>query len=273
MPNGTQQKQLPVVMCFSGADATGGAGIQADIETIISMGAHACPIITALTVQNTQHLQRFEPVNSTLLIDQARAVLEDISINAFKLGMLGSVDNIKAIHELLHEYPDIPVVLDPILSAGGGGLIADDAMLNAMIELLLPLSTVITPNSIEARKLAGNPGSLDSCANELQKRGCEFVLITGEHEDTEHVENYLYAEQRLLESFRWQRLPHHYHGSGCTLASAIAAMLAQGLDPFIAINEAQQFTWDSLQQAYSLGKGQWHPNRLFWARGEDNEDS
>ena len=270
MPNDTQQKQLPIVMCFSGADATGGAGIQADIETIISMGAHACPLITAMTVQNTQRLQRFEPVNSTLLIEQARAVLEDIPVNAFKLGMLGSVENIKAIHVLLNGYPDVPVVLDPILTAGGGGLITDDAMLNAMIELLLPLTTVITPNSIEARKLAHNLDSLDSCASELQKKGCEFVLITGEHESTEHVENYLYTEQRLLESFHWERLPHHYHGSGCTLASAIAAMLAQGLDPFMAIHEAQQFTWDSLQQAYQFGKGQWHPNLLFWARGEDN---
>lgn len=271
MSQNTKQK-LPVIMCFGGADATGGAGIQADIETIISMGAHACPVITAITVQDTQNLQHFQAVGSTLLIEQARAVLEDIPVQVFKLGMLGSIENIEAIHTLLIDYPDIPVVLDPVLAAGGGTQMTDGAMLDAMVNLLLPLTTVITPNSIEARRLAHNADSLDACAMELQDMGCEFVLITGGHEDTLHVENQLYTNHRLLETFTWERLAHNYHGSGCTLASAIAAMLAQGLEPFMAIHEAQQYTWDALQHGYRLGMGQWHPNRLFWARGEDGED-
>lgn len=264
----TTQK-LPVVMCFSGADATGGAGIQADIETIISMGAHPCPVITAITVQDTQNLRHFQAVDSSLVIEQARAVLEDMPVQVFKLGMLGSIENIEAIHTLLVDYPDIPVVLDPVLAAGGGTAMTDDAMIDAMLNLLLPLTTVITPNSIEARKLAHNADSLDACAMELEELGCEIVLITGGHENTQHIENHLYSNHRLIESFRWERLPHSYHGSGCTLASAIAAMLAQGLEPFMAIHEAQQFTWESLQQGYRLGMGQYHPNRLFWARDED----
>jgi len=270
MPQPTNQK-LPVVMSFGGADATGGAGIQADIETIISMGVHPCPVITAITVQDTQNLQLFQAVDSNLVIEQARAVLEDIPVQVFKLGMLGSVGNIEAIHTLLIDYPDTPVVLDPVLAAGGGTQMTDDAMVEAIINLLLPLTTVLTPNSIEARRLAHNADSLDACAMEMQDMGCEFVLITGEHETTQHVENHLYTNHRFLESFSWERLPHPYHGSGCTLASAIAAMLAQGLEPFMAIHEAQQFTWHSLKNGYRLGMGQWHPNRLFWARGEENE--
>lgn len=262
---------LPVVMSFSGADATGGAGIQADIEAIISMGAHACPVITAITVQDTQNLQRFKAVEASLIIEQARAVLEDMPVHVFKLGMLGSVENIEVLHSLLLDYPDIPVVLDPVLAAGGGGEISSTQMIDAMAELLFPLTTVITPNSVEARKLAHNADSLDACAVELQELGCEYVLITGGHENTQHIENRLYANNRLLETFSWERLPNSYHGSGCTLASTIAALLAQGLEPFMAIHEAQQYTWETLKQSYRLGMGQWHPNRLFWARGDDEE--
>lgn len=265
----SSKSPLPVVMSFGGVDPTGGAGIQADIETIISMGCHASPVVTAVTVQDTQNLQHFDAVNSSLLIEQARAVLEDMPVSAFKIGMLGSVENIEVIHTLFIDYPDIPIVLDPVLAAGGGREMASDNMLAAMVELLLPLTTVITPNSIEARKLAHNADSLDACAVELQEMGCEYVLITGTHENTEHVENRLYSNHRLLETFSWERLAHNYHGSGCTLASAIAALLAQGLEPFMAIHEAQQYTWEALQHANRIGMGQWHPNRLFWARDDE----
>lgn len=265
------ENSLPVVMSFAGADPTGGAGIQADIEAIISMGAHACPVITAITVQDTQGLQRFKPVDASLIIEQARAVLEDMPVHAMKLGMLGSVENIEVLHTLLLDYPDIPVVLDPVLAAGGGGAISSTEMMEAMSELLFPLTTVITPNSVEARKLAHTADSLDACAAELQELGCEYVLITGGHENTTDIENRLYTNHRLLETFSWQRLPNNYHGSGCTLAASIAALLAQGLEPFMAIHEAQQYTWETLEHGYRLGMGQWHPNRLFWARGEDEE--
>ena len=262
---------LPVVMSFAGADPTGGAGTQADIEAIISMGGHACPIITAITVQDTQNLKLYRPVESSLVVEQARAVLEDMPVQAFKLGMLGSIENIEVLHSLFLDYPNIPVVLDPILTAGGGGEMTSNEMMEAMTELLFPLTTVITPNSVEARKLAHNADSLDACAAELQEQGCEYVLITGEHEKTTHIENRLYTNHRLLETFTWERLPHHYHGSGCTLAAAIAAMLAQGIEPFMAIHEAQQYTWESLQHGYRLGMGQWHPNRFFWARGNEED--
>ena len=260
---------LPVVMSFSGTDPTGGAGIQADIEAIISMGCHPCPVVTAITVQDTQNLQRFKPVDSAMLVEQARAVLEDIPVQAFKLGMLGSVENIEVLHSLLMDYVDIPVILDPVLAAGGGNEMTSGEMLEAMTELLFPLTTIITPNSIEARKLAHNADSLDACAVELQEMGCEYVLITGSHENTQNVENRLYTNHRLLESFTWERLANNYHGSGCTLTSAIAALMAQGLEPFMAIHEAQQYTWESLNNGYRIGMGQWHPNRLFWARGDD----
>ncbi len=262
---------LPVVMTFAGLDATGGAGIQADIEAIASMGSQAAPVLTAITVQDTRHLMRFEPVASTLIVEQARAVLEDMPIAVFKIGMIGSVGNVEVIHTLLTDYPEIPVVLDPVLSAGGGGELADEDLQAAMAELLFPHTTVLTPNSEEARRLCPEADNLDACGQELLAAGCELVLITGTHEKTRTVDNTLYGNMRRLEVFSWERLPYSYHGSGCTLSAAIAGLLAQGLEPFSAINEAQEYTWESLRNGYRVGMGQLLPNRLFWAREDEEE--
>ena len=265
----TQNNAIPVVMVFSGNDPTGGAGIQADIETLASMGCHTAPIITSLTVQDTQGVIRFEATDSMLLIEQARAVLEDMPVTAFKVGMIGSTENVESIHGLLIDYPDIPLVLDPVLAGGEGGSLSDKDIIDAIITLLIPQTTVLTPNSQEARTLATGADNLDACAQELLDMGSEFVLITGTHENTRQVENSLYAEHRCLETFCWERLPASYHGSGCTLASAIAGLLAQGLEPFTAIHEAQEYTWESLKNGYRIGMGQYLPNRLFWARDDE----
>lgn len=261
---------IPVVMAFSGNDPSGGAGIQADIEALISHGCHAAPVITALTIQDTSEIIGYTPLDISLIVEQARVVLEDMPISAFKIGLLGSSEAVEAIHSILTDYPDIPVVLDPVLASGNGSVLADDDVIAAIIELLLPQATVLTPNSLEARTLAQQADSLDACAMALLERGSEFVLITGTHENTPTVMNTLYANNRLLETFNWDRLKHHYHGSGCTLASSIAGLLAQGLEPFTAIHEAQEYTWHALLHGYRIGMGQHLPNRLFWAR-EDEE--
>jgi len=258
-------------MALSGNDPTGGAGIQADIETLASMGCHCAPVITALTVQDTQGVISYQPVDNTLLIEQARAVLEDMPVAAIKIGMIGSVYNVESIHTLLMDYPDIPVVLDPVLAGGGGGALSDDDMVDAIASMLIPQTTVLTPNSEEARILSPGADTLDACAQQLLDMGCEYALITGTHENTPTVENRLYAEHRKLETFTWERLSGSYHGSGCTLASAIAGLLAHGLQPFAAVHEAQEYTWESLQQGYRLGMGQCLPNRFFWARAEGEE--
>lgn len=260
---------VPVVLVFGGNDPTGGAGIQADIEATLSMGCHAAPVITAITVQDTANVMRFETVEPGILIEQARAVLEDMPVSCFKIGMVGSVELAEAIHSILVDYQNIPVVLDPVLRAGGGTSLADEELADAMVELLFPFVTVLTPNSHEARLLAPEADNLDACAQELLETGCEFVLITGTHENTPMVINHLYANHQLLESFQWERLPHSYHGSGCTLASSIAGLLAQGLEPFSAIHEAQEYTWESLKNGYRVGMGQFIPNRLFWAASEE----
>jgi len=267
----TAQQNIPVVIAMAGSDPTGGAGIQADIETLASMGCHTAPVITAITVQDTQDVKGYVPIDPVLLVQQSRAVLEDIAVAVFKIGMLGSVEIVEAIHTLLTDYPDVPVVLDPVLASGNGTQLADDDVVDAMLTLLLPHTTVLTPNSIEARLLAPEGDNLDACAQEILDKGCEFVLITGTHENTPLVTNTFYGNRRLIETFDWERLPGSYHGSGCTLSSAIAGLLAQGIDPFTAVHEAQEYTWEALKNGYRIGMGQQIPNRLFWARGhEDN---
>lgn len=263
-------KPPPVVLVFAGLDPTGGAGLSADIEAILSQGCHIAPIATALTVQNTRNVLGVGQVDALLVVEQARALLEDMPVAAIKLGMLGSVAMVEAIHTILRDYPQIPVVLDPVLRAGGGTELADEGLIEAMRELLLPQTTILTPNSEEARRLAPEADNLHACALSLLEQGCEYVLITGTHEPTPEVENLLFAGHRLLDSFSWPRLPGSYHGSGCTLAAAIAGLLAQGHEPLTAIQQAQDYTWQSLEQAYRLGRGQLIPNRLFWTGGEED---
>jgi hydroxymethylpyrimidine/phosphomethylpyrimidine kinase len=253
----------PVVMAFSGNDPTGGAGIQADIEAAASMGAHVAPIITALTVQDSQNVKYFTAISPSLLNDQARVVLQDIPIAAFKIGMLGSIENIEAIHHIIHEYQDIPVILDPIISAGGGKLLSNDNMALAFSDLLFPLTTLVTPNSNELRWLAPEADSLDACAQELMDDGCQYVLLTGTHEDTKNVNNVLYGEHKKIKTYQWPRLPHSYHGSGCTLTSAIAALIALGETIPNAVEKAQQYTWNTLKHGRQLGMFQYHPQRFF----------
>jgi len=260
------EKALPVVLVFAGNDPTGGAGIQADIETLASMGCHAAPVITAITIQDTQDVKGYFPLDMSTIVEQARTVLEDMPVAAVKIGMLGSVDAIEAVATVLEDYPGLPVIFDPVLASGGGAELADEEMIELIGSLLLPKTTILVPNSLEARSLAREADVLDACAHELMDAGCEYVLITGSHEQTEHVENIFYGNARVLDTFVWDRLEGSYHGSGCTLASAIAGLMAQGLDPLSAVHEAQEFTWKSLQSGYRVGMGQLLPDRFFWAQ-------
>jgi hydroxymethylpyrimidine/phosphomethylpyrimidine kinase len=266
----------PIVLSFSANDSSGGAGIQADILTIASMGCHPLSVITAITVQDTAGVDDVMALDPGWVVDQARAVLEDMPVHVFKIGMLGSVEIITAIAEVISDYPDIPLVLDPVLSSGRGDEFANEDMVLAMRELLLPQATIITPNSLEARRLAqeddDDAPDLGQCGSRLLHMGCEYVLITGTHENSPEVINTLYAAAGIVRSDAWQRLPGSYHGSGCTLASAIAATLANGLPVAEGVYEAQEYTWQALKAGFHPGMGQYLPDRLFWARNEHDAE-
>jgi hydroxymethylpyrimidine/phosphomethylpyrimidine kinase len=266
----------PIVLSFAATDPTGGAGIQADLLTLSSMGCHAVTVVTAITVQDTAGVEDVLPIDADWVSDQARVLLEDMPVAAFKIGLVGSVENCAAIAEVVSDYPDVPLILDPVLSSGRGEELATEDMIEAMRELLIPQTTIITPNSLEARRLADDGGdeerSLEDCAKRILEMGCEYVLITGTHENTPQVVNTLYGQQGVIRSDSWQRLPGSYHGSGCTLASAIAATLANGLDIPEAVREAQEYTWQTLNAGFRPGMGQHIPDRFFWARETGDEE-
>jgi hydroxymethylpyrimidine/phosphomethylpyrimidine kinase len=257
-------EDIRVVMTIAGLDPSGGAGLSADIEAIASQGCHPAPVASCITVQDTVDVQGISPLSPELLIDQARTVLEDMPVHAVKLGLLPNIELITAVHGILVDYPDIPVILDPVLSAGGGRSLTDAETVEAMRLLLVPLVTLLTPNSHEARLLAPEADDLDACGMTLLEQGAQHVLITGTHEVTAEVHNVLYGGNRILERYTWPRLEGEYHGSGCTLASAAAGLLAQGETIPGAVQEAQEYTWQALQHGYRLGMGQLLPSRLFW---------
>lgn len=279
MPPSTPLGQpLPAVLVFAGTDPTGGAGLQADVLTLASLGCHPLSVVTAITVQDTVGVDDYLPIDAEWIADQARGVLEDIPVAAIKIGMIGSVEALAAIAEVVSDYPDIPLILDPVLTSGRGDPLANEELIEAMRDLLLPQTTVLTPNSIEARRLAEDTGSEDDdpdlteCARRLIDLGSEFVLITGAHEQGVQVTNTLYNTRGVIHRMNWDRLAGNYHGSGCTLASALAALLAQGQDIAEAAKEAQEYTYQTLKHAYRAGMGQHIPDRLYWIRGDDDED-
>ena len=272
------QLSPPIVLTFAATDPSGGAGIQADLMTLSSMGCHPLSVVTAITVQDTLGVEAVHPLDADWVEDQARAVLEDMPVAAFKIGLVGSVEIVSVIAEIVSDYPDIPLVLDPVLASGRGDELANEEVLYAIREMLLPQTTVLTPNSMEARRLAEEDEDEESpdlatCAQRLISEGCEYVLVTGTHENTAKVINTLYGENGQIRSDRWERLPGSYHGSGCTLASAIAANLANGLEVADAVRDAQEYTWQALANGFRPGMGQHIPDRFFWARNGEAADS
>ena len=268
----------PIVLVFAASDPSGGGGMQSDILTLASMGCHALSVVTAITVQDTMGVEGIMPIEADWVADQARCVLEDMPVAAFKLGVLGSVENVEAIAEVVSDYPDVPMVLDPVLASGRGDEFASDDLISAMREMLFPQTTILTPNRVEARRIAtrdtdeGDELADDVYATRILDLGCEYVLVTGTHANTPKVINTLYARSGVLRSDAWERLAGSYHGSGCTLAAAIAATLANGLAMEDAVRDAQEYTWQALKQAFRPGMGQQLPDRMFWAREESGSD-
>lgn len=248
----------PRVLVIAGHDPSGGAGIHADIEAIHALGGFASTLITALTVQNTQAVRSFRLTPIELLQQQADCLLDDMQFEAVKIGMTGSAAVIELIASLLPRLGDIPVVLDPVLAAESGGSLGANDVPAALLRLL-PKVTLITPNLPEAVQLSGEQ-ELTAIGQSLLQKGAPAVLLTGTHDDTPAVQNHLFTHAGVSAS-SWARLPGSFHGSGCTLASAIACFLAQGNSLAAAVNLAQEYVHRSLQTAFHAGQGQWIPNR------------
>lgn len=250
----------PTVLCLSGLDPCGGAGLQADVEACAANGAHALGLVTALTVQDSHNVSVVEAVSTTLLQRQLEVLLADCRPAAVKIGLIGAPEQIPLLARTLAALR-VPVVCDPILRAGGGAELLDAETTTRLLTELLAQVTVLTPNAAEARRLVPDAADLPSSAAALLAAGCSNVLITGGDEPGADVVNTLFGCDRPPRSWRWERLAGPFHGAGCTLAASLAARLARGDDVDTAAAEAQRYTHDALRRGWRVGRGRPIPGR------------
>lgn len=247
------------VLIIAGSDSGGGAGIQADIKTVTMMGAYAATAVTAITVQNTLGVSAVHPVPLDIVAAQVRAVASDIGIDAIKTGMLGSAEVVSEVADLLQETASPQVVVDPVMVAKGGAALLDGGAVGMVMERLVPLASLLTPNAPEAERLTG---LTIKGADDMRRAGCALleagagaVLMKGGHVAGERVVDILMtpAGERTFEAPRLET--RHTHGTGCTLASACAAGLALGLPLEEAVERAWTYVQKALAHAPGLGRG------------------
>ena len=240
----------PTVLVFAGLDPSGGAGVTADVLAIAANGAHALPVVTALTVQDHNRVLDVVAVDAALLVRQAQTLIAATSIDAVKLGIPGSAANARAIAQVITclrlQHPSLPVVLDPVLASGHGDQLSRDDAVQALAPLLA-LATVLVPNLAEAAALDTSP--------------CPHVLTTGGHGEGPFVTN-VWRSADQERAWRWPRLAGEFHGSGCTLAAAIAARLALGEAFGAAFEAAQAYVQRTLAASFAVGPGQRIPRRF-----------
>ena len=247
------------VLIIAGSDSGGGAGIQADIKTVTALGGYAATAITAVTVQNTLGVTGVHPIPVDIIEAQARAVLDDIGADAIKTGMLGDVAKVETVARLLHSAAGIPAVIDPVMIAKGGASLLPDRAVEAVRTLLVPRAALLTPNAPEAQALTGLAvGDLDGqrrAGEALLALGARAVLMKGGHVPGERVVDLLLTPDGET-AFEGERIDsRHTHGTGCTLASACATGLAQGLDLTAAVARAWTYVHEAMLCAPGFGAG------------------
>ena len=246
-------------LTVAGSDPTGGAGIQQDLKTFAALGVWGLSAITAVTVQDTTGVRRWEPIGPELVRAQVDAVMADVGCDAAKTGMLGTVETVDAVARAITDHLIAPLVVDPVMSAGGGGSLSRGDLAGAIRELLFPRAALITPNTVEASILSG----LDVTTRDEQKEvavalaadGPEAVLVTGGHLEGERVTDVLFAGGELIELEGPKAGGDDVHGTGCALSAAITAFLARGESVETAVRRARGLVADAIARAAALGKG------------------
>jgi hydroxymethylpyrimidine/phosphomethylpyrimidine kinase len=255
------------VLSIAGSDSGGGAGIQADLKAFARCGVHGMTAITAITAQNTVAVTAVYPLPGELIVEQVRAVADDIGVDAVKIGMLGTAETIEAVGRALDLVPDAPVVLDPVMVAESGAQLLDEDAQEALRTLLLPRTAVVTPNVPEARALAGADDDVDAeeLARAVHALGPAAVVVTGGHR--EQAVDVFFDGERLLELPGERYMDGAAHGSGCTHSSALAAHLALGFEPLEAARAAKQIASEAVRDGLrSVGAG---PGPVDVFGGED----
>ncbi len=264
MNESSSSQSRPCVLVFSGLDPSGGAGIQADIEAIGATGAHALSVITALTVQENDKVYAVNPVDNAIIARQADVLIQKIPVAAIKIGIVGNRANAEAIADVIRrlrlKQPDLPVILDTVLGSGHGFSLSD-GMPEYALSPLIGLATLVTPNLPEAKRLYPESDDIGEQAKYLRSLGAMDVLIKGGHgNDANSVVNCWFGAGGLKE-WKWTRIAGEFHGTGCTLAAAIAGYLACGMTMEMALEKGQELTQVALANAFSIADGQKIPGR------------
>lgn len=258
----TANMQHPNILIIAGHDPSGGAGIQADIEAVAACGGHAATVVTALTCQDTSNVHDVVATDTQFLTDCLARLAEDMSFSAIKTGVLANPAQVRAVAAFVSARPEVPLVVDPVLVAAGGGRLTEDSVGRAMLDEIIPWATLVTPNAREARALCHDEPDLSRCGMRLAADGGKVLITGGDEATPDTVINRLFDTNGEIEAYEWPRLDGVFHGSGCTLASTVAGLLGQGRAPREAVAAAQQMTWQALADGYSAGRGQKIPDRL-----------
>ncbi len=270
-----QNQTSPLILTFNASDPVGAVGLQADLAAFAAMGCHGLSVVTGILISDTTQIEDMQVIDVDCVADQARVVLEDMPVAAFKVGAVGSIENVSAIAEIVSDYPDIPLILDPFLSGLPDQDPDSEDLLIAIRELLIPQTTLLVASSVELGRFAetwreaSTEDTLASDAMRMIELGCEYLFVTGTPTDVHDVANTLFSEAGVLRQDNWQRLSGSFTGAGTTLSATIAALLANGLDVPEAVFEAQEFTIAAIANAHRLGMGKLVPDRYFWARDPD----
>jgi len=267
-----QNQISPLILTFGAADPVGSVGIQADLASFAAMGCHGLSVITAILISDTARIEDMQIIDADWVADQARVVLEDMPVAAFKVGALGSIENVSAIAEIVSDYPDIPLILDPFTSGMPDPDRENEDLLVAIRELLIPQTTLLVASMVELGRLAEtwrDPSTDDMLgvdAIKIIEMGCEYLFVTGTPSDLHDVANTLFNESGVVRHDNWQRIAGSFSGAGTTLSATAAALLANGLSAPEAVLEAQEFTIAAIANSQRLGMGKLVLDRYFWAR-------
>lgn len=257
------EKHYPRVLSIAGSDSGGGAGIQADLKTFSALGCYGMTAITAITAQNTQGVRAIHGVPPDILQAQIEAVVEDIGVDAVKIGMLHSPEVVRVVAQAIRRYGLQQVVLDPVMVATSGDRLIAAETVQVLVQELFPLAIVITPNLDEAELLLGHPiegiAALEPAARELQALGAPSVLLKGGHLQGADVVDVLLEKSQPAQRLASQRIAsRNVHGTGCTLSSAIAAHLALGLDLATAVARARAYILRAIAAGADVHTGHGH---------------
>jgi len=268
-----QNQTSPLILTFGAADPIGAVGVAADLAVFSALGCHGLSVTTALLIGDSARIEDMQDVDPDWVSDQARVVLEDVQVAAFKVGALENIEHASAIAEIVSDYPDAVLVLDPFSSRLPEQGEDAEEMLTVVRQLLVPQTSVLVLSQVELGRLAetwrdaAGDDTLEDDARHLVDLGCEFVLVTGTPAGSGHGDavraNTLYGADGVVRHDSWQHLPGPFIGAGGTLSAAIAALMARGFDAAAAVEQAQQYLFGTLAHAQRYGMGKLVPNRFF----------